>query len=190
VRRGETLSSIARRHGVSVDELRASNGINGSRIVPGQTLLIPVRGETVAAASATPANEIVAGLPPAADTSTVERTHTVRSGDTLWGIAREHGVSVPELAAANGITTQTRLALGTRLTIPGATPTYTRVASADLPTRMTYKVRRGDTLSQIARKFAVSIRELMTWNQLRAASDLRAGQRLVIYVDSPLVSGG
>ena len=48
---------------------------------------------------------------------------------------------------------------------------------------MTYKVRRGDTLSEIAERFNVTVRELMTWNRLRQSSSLRTGQRLVLYVD-------
>ena len=55
---------------------------------------------------------------------------------------------------------------------------------------MTYKVRRGDTLSEIADKFNVSVRELMTWNRLRESSSLRTGQRLVVYVDPSRQTGG
>ncbi len=55
---------------------------------------------------------------------------------------------------------------------------------------MTYKVKRGDTLSEIADRFDVSVRELMTWNRLRQSSSLRAGQRLVVYVDSSRQTGG
>jgi membrane-bound lytic murein transglycosylase D len=114
------------------------------------------------------------------------RVHKVRSGDTLWGVARKYGVTVPALASANGLTTSSALSVGARLEIPGAggaTP------GADT-TRMTYKVRRGDTLSQIAERFNVSVRQLMTWNQMRQSTSLRAGQRLVIYVDPQRVSGG
>jgi membrane-bound lytic murein transglycosylase D len=55
---------------------------------------------------------------------------------------------------------------------------------------MTYTVRQGDTLSEIAGQFNVSVRELMTWNKMRKPSSLRAGQRLVLYVDSNRLSGG
>ncbi len=55
---------------------------------------------------------------------------------------------------------------------------------------MTYKVKRGDTLSEIADRFDVSVRELMTWNRLRQSSSLRAGQRLVVYTDSSRQTGG
>lgn len=197
VRKGQTLSSIARHYGVSVAELKDANDLRGSTIIVGQGLFIPGRAS---AAVPVPVARPIAG-PPASQASvawtpepvapnTAPRVHTVRSGDTLWGIARQHAVSVPELAAANGIETQTRLALGTRLTIPGAASSYTRIAAAPETTRMTYKVRRGDTLSQIAERFNVTIRELMGWNQLRSASALRAGQSLVLYVDPSRFSGG
>jgi membrane-bound lytic murein transglycosylase D len=55
---------------------------------------------------------------------------------------------------------------------------------------MTYKVRRGDTLSQIAERFSVSVRQIMSWNQIRQSTSLRAGQRIVVYVDPRKVSGG
>ncbi len=55
---------------------------------------------------------------------------------------------------------------------------------------MTYQVRRGDTLSQIAARFNVSVQDLMSWNQIRQSRSLKAGQRLVLYVDPARVSGG
>jgi membrane-bound lytic murein transglycosylase D len=51
-------------------------------------------------------------------------------------------------------------------------------------------VRSGDTLSEIAQKFGVSVRQLMGWNNLHSASSLRSGQRIVIYVDPRRVNGG
>jgi membrane-bound lytic murein transglycosylase D len=194
VSRGETLSSIARDHGVSIAELKAANEMTGSTIIagqrlhiPGQATPVPIRTAGVRAApdapldsSPAPASSVVAG----------PQVHTVRAGDTLWGIARTHGVTVPELAAANGIGTQTRLALGTRITVPASADSYRRVASAPETTRMMYRVKRGDTLSQIAERFQVTIRQLMGWNDLRSPSSLRAGQRLILYVDPSRFSGG
>jgi membrane-bound lytic murein transglycosylase D len=117
------------------------------------------------------------------------RVHTIRSGDTLWGVARQHGVTVPALAAANGLTTNSPLTVGMRLQIPGGGAAAS-TAAANETTRMTYKVQRGDTLSQIAERFNVSVRQLMTWNQIRRSTSLRAGQQIVVYVDPQRVSGG
>jgi membrane-bound lytic murein transglycosylase D len=114
--------------------------------------------------------------------------HVVKSGETLWGVARRYGVTVPALAAANGMSAQSHLAAGARLEIPGSADSGR--GSSNESTRMTYQVRRGDTLSEIAEKFNVSVRQLMTWNRLRQSSSLRTGQRLVVYADPQRINGG
>jgi membrane-bound lytic murein transglycosylase D len=193
VRRGETLSAIDRKHGVSVAAIKQANNMKGSVIHPGTTLVIPRGGSTASAATVATARPEVAAqvaerAPAMAAATPQPRTHTVQSGDTLWGVARQHGVTVPALAAANDLTTNSRLTVGTRLQIPGGGTAST--AAANETTRMTYKVQRGDTLSQIAERFNVSVRQLMTWNQIRSSTSLRAGQQIVVYVDPQRVSGG
>ena len=193
VRRGDTLSSIARRYGVPTESLRAANDLRGSVIRPGQSLLIPASGATATlAALAPPREDIAAQLPErqkSAYSAPKPRVHVVRSGDTLWGVARKYGVTVPTLADANGLSSQAGLIPGARLDIPGSGHGSNARAGSSAD-RMTYKVRRGDTLSQIADRYNVTVRQLMSWNQLRQASSLRAGQRLVLYVDSGSRSGG
>ena len=198
VRRGETLSSIARQYSVPMLTIQQANEIHGSVIHPGQSLLIPaaVAGSTATlAALAAPRDDITAQLPehqkPAA--SKKPKVHVVKSGDTLWGVARKYGVTVPALASANGLSNKAGLVPGARLEIPGTgggTVTRTASNSAKESSRVTYKVKRGDTLSEIADRFDVSVRELMTWNRLRQSSSLRAGQRLVVYTDSSRQTGG
>jgi len=194
VRRGETLSAIARKHGVSVAAIKQANNMKGSVIHPGSSLVIPRGGSTASAATVATARPEVAAqvaerAPTAAAAAPQSRVHTIKSGDTLWGVARQHGVTVPALAAANGLTTNSRLTVGTRLQIP-ADGAAASTAAANETTRMTYKVQRGDTLSQIAERFNVSVRQLMTWNQIRSSTSLRAGQQIVVYVDPQRVSGG
>jgi len=194
VQKGETLSSIARHYDVSIGDLKAANEMTGSTIITGQRLHIPGRAAPApirtAEVRAAPIAPVDTSPAPGSAASAGPQVHTVRAGDTLWGIARTYGVTVPELAAANGIGTQTRLSLGTRLTVPASADSYRRVASAPETTRMTYRVKRGDTLSQIAERFQVTIRQLMGWNDLRSPSSLRAGQRLILYVDPSRFSGG
>lgn len=85
---GDTLWDIARRFGTTVEALRLANGLTGDLIFPGQRLIL-----------AEPAAE----PPPEPDPPTPAGTVTVRTGDTLWGIAIAHGTTVAALRAANGI---------------------------------------------------------------------------------------
>jgi membrane-bound lytic murein transglycosylase D len=186
VRRGDTLSTISRRYGVSVAALREANGLNSSTIHPGQSILIPASLVAGVGPSAESRGDIT-NLLPERQALTRARSHRVRSGDTLWGIARRYGVTVPELAAVNNLSTQAPLRAGMKLKIPSGSERPVATAQG---TRTTYKVRSGDTLSQIAERFNVTVRELMTWNRLRTSSSLRAGQRLVVYADASRLSGG
>jgi membrane-bound lytic murein transglycosylase D len=185
VQRGDTLSTISRRYGVPVAALREANGLGGSTIHPGQSLLIP--GGLAATATVAESRSDIANLLPERQAAARSSSHKVRSGDTLWGIARRYGVTVPQLAAVNGLSTQSTLRAGMRLRIPSGTHGSQAAAPAS---HTTYKVRSGDTLSGIAERFNVTVRQLMTWNRLRTSSTLRAGQRLVVYADASGLSGG
>ena len=196
VRRGESLTGIARQYGVPVETLRAANNLRGSVIHPGETLVVPRDGSGGGIPVAEARSDIVAQLPerqpaPAASApkapASAARTHKVKAGETLWGVARKYGVTVPALAAANDIGTKSQLVAGTRLEIPGNGGRATPAAESS---RMTYQVRRGDTLSEIADRFNVSVQQLRSWNQIRQSGSLKAGQRIVIYVDPRRVNGG
>jgi membrane-bound lytic murein transglycosylase D len=125
----------------------------------------------------------------AASTAAIERTprnrsdkHIVRRGDTLWSIARSHGVSIESIATNNGLARDDTLAVGQVLKIPGTT-TLAAADSEAVETRSTsYVVRRGDTLSRIAHKFRVRLTDLLGWNELNSRSIIKPGQRLVMYV--------
>lgn len=194
VQRGENLTSIARRYGVPVTTLKQANNLRGATIHPGDTLVIPgvpsASPDPVAAAAVAEARPDISAQLPERQPATAPgkpRVYTVKRGDTLWGVARKHGVTVPALASANGLSSKSQLTAGSRLEIPGAGGA---TAPAGESTRMTYKVRSGDTLSEIAEKFNVSVRQLMSWNNLRSSSSLRAGQRIVVYVDPRRINGG
>jgi membrane-bound lytic murein transglycosylase D len=203
VRSGESLTGIARQHGVSVDSLRARNGLRGSVIHPGDILMVPRDGATATAPVAESRPDIVAQLPErlppagratapagASSAAAAARSHKVKPGETLWGVARRYGVTVPALAAENGMTSKSQLVAGSRLKIPGAGGTGGPDAPAAESSRMTYKVRRGDTLTEIAQRFNVSVQQLKAWNQIRQSNSLKAGQKIVVYVDPRRVSGG
>lgn len=114
---GQTLTAISRQHGVSIARLVELNGIaDPSRIYAGQRL----RLEPAAAAPAAPAAQ-----PAPVAAAAVARTHVVTSGQHLTGIARQYGVAVADLVAANGIANPSRIFAGQTLTIPGAASSAT-----------------------------------------------------------------
>lgn len=105
---GETVDSIARRHGVPASAILQTNGIrDAAQIRPGQRLVIP-RHVTSGTQTASRASSPVAG----------GRVHIVKSGETLMSISRRTGVSLTALARANHLQTSSRLSVGDRLTIP------------------------------------------------------------------------
>lgn len=178
VRRGDTLGGIADKYGVSVAALRTANKIRGTIIHPGQDLLIAAAPRGMASQAAViqaAARDEGRGRRQAVD------KHIVRRGDTLWAIARTHGISIDHLANTNRLSRNDTLSVGQVLAIPGTT----RLASADagvVGTSTTYVVRRGDTLSRIANKFRVGLADLLGWNELTSRSIIKPGQRLVMYI--------
>ena len=188
VRRGETLASIARRVGVTARELAAVNGIrNPHRIRAGQWLHIPGAGKSDAAAPAAPHGLAATTQPPP------QRQHRVRRGETLASIARRYRVSLRSLAAVNGIRNPHRIRVGQLLRIPGigqsdaAAPAPHGMTTAASPPRR-HRVRRGETLAGIARRYRVSLRSLAAVNGIRNPHRVRAG--LALRIPAPSVSPG
>jgi LysM repeat protein len=170
VQPGETLSTIARLYGLTVEQLAVANGItNPDRIYAGQVLVIP-------------------GSSGGTGTGTTT-SYTVVPGDTLFGIARRFGTTVTTLASMNGLTNVNVLYIGQVLLIPsqGGQPVPTAIAptSAPQPTStpvetITYTVQRGDTLSQIALRYGTTYQTIMLLNNLTNPDLIFPGQVLVI----------
>jgi membrane-bound lytic murein transglycosylase D len=136
----------------------------------------------------------------------VRREHVVSSGETLWSISRTYGVDVRRLASWNSMAPGDVLSVGRDLVIwtrePAASGSVAVAAapiggaSAELlpatagPIReVTYVVRRGDSLSSIARRFRVTVPKLVEWNRVAADDLLQPGQRLVMFVNVAEQSG-
>ena len=138
---GESLSDIAVRYGTSVGAIAAANGLaDPSYIQSGQRLTIPA-----------------AGSGPTAAQPTAPATHTVASGETLWGIAVRYGTSVGAIAAANGLADPSYVRTGQRLTVPGASVSggaglggaVPAVTSGSMPASMAALVARRDGVRQL-----------------------------------------
>jgi membrane-bound lytic murein transglycosylase D len=171
VKKGETLSGIGRKYGVSVAALREANpsvrGKKGPRA--GQELVIPVGSAAGWTSSDAPAGS---------------RVHTVRSGETLSGIARKYRVTVAQLTEWNGLSRSGMIRTGQKLRLyPGSGAAPTRASSTASTTQAgsrTHLVKRGETLSGLARRYGVSVQALQKANGLSSARDLKAGQKIKI----------
>lgn len=121
---------------------------------------------------------------------------TVKSGDTIWGLAKQHGLSVSALEQANPSVKKINdsidlITVGQQLTLP----TAQHDASADLNADGSYTVKPGDTLSSIADRYNVTVSQLMAWNNLSTNDSLYIGQQLSVTglaistaVNAPVVS--
>ena len=158
VRAGDTLSSIAARHGTTYQQLAKINGIANPNLIH--------VGQVIRLAGSAPAT--------AAKTVSGTSTYTVRSGDTLSGIATKYHTTYQELARINGISNPNLIHVGQVLkTSGGAAP----AASA----AQYYTVARGDTLSGIAQKHGTSIAQLCRLNPaIKNPSLIYAGQKIRI----------
>jgi membrane-bound lytic murein transglycosylase D len=108
VRRGDNLSKLARRYGLSVRELMKLNGLSSTRLYVGMSLKVP--------ASSSSNSRYVSDKRSSAR-SLDRKVYTVKRGDTLWKIAKSHGVDVGDLLKWNNITRQNRLLPGDKLKI-------------------------------------------------------------------------
>jgi len=131
VRRGDTLSAIASRNGTTVNVLKSLNNLRRDTIYVGQKLRVPDTG-TVPSDVSRPA--------PARPPVSNEGSYTVRSGDTLSGIARRFGTTTRELMALNNIDDPRRLFVGRNLIIPGNTGGSSPEMATQAPPRETRPV--------------------------------------------------
>ncbi|MDP6979617.1 MAG: LysM peptidoglycan-binding domain-containing protein [Myxococcota bacterium] len=120
--------------------------------------------------------------------------YRVRRGDALSTIARRFKVSVSELVAINGLRSRHRIRVGQKLKLPdrgGVVRTrrsQQAAVTADIPASGRYTVRRGDTISRIAKRFNVSEAEILSANRLRNRNRIYVGQSLVLRGVEPIVA--
>lgn len=199
VPRAVDLRRVAEWTGTSVDEIQALNPELRRWTTP---LRYPNYEVKVPVGSAERFRARLATA--AADDLTTLNWHTVRRGETLATIARKHRVNKTELAAANNLTARSRVRAGQSLILPrapatllatrtertapavtasrpvsgaGVVPEAKRASVSSAPTY--YRVKRGDTLSRIARLFGTSVAKIKSWNRLRS-NTIAAGTRLVV----------
>jgi membrane-bound lytic murein transglycosylase D len=183
VARRETLAMIAKQYGVSAAVITKINELKGGKVTAGESLKIPeISGEltdkVLLAASRVDRPQSDLG-----GRRLRQIVYRVRAGETLSSIARQHGIPVSTLARLNNLGTADSLVKGQRLVIKASARRY-RDEGGEPGRRVLYTVRRGDTVYSISRQFQVTVPKLKSWNGLNQNHQIRAGQRLVMYVDS------
>ncbi|MDQ8186235.1 LysM peptidoglycan-binding domain-containing protein [Pelagicoccus sp. SDUM812002] len=155
VRRGETLTEIAQAYKVSVQEIKDANNLsNANTLSIGQKLNIPA-----------PAPQFT--------------EYKIRTGDNLSDIAKEHGVTLRSITALNAIGNANRISVGQVIKIPLPSEGNTAPVASTI---IEYKVRSGDSLSDIAKKYGVSLDTLTSLNSIRRANRIKIGQVIKIPV--------
>ncbi len=211
IRSGETLSTIARRYGVSVSEIKRFNKIRGSLIRAGHSLVIPVpqnkkylarvKRHTRSSRSYRSArrSKPVTNVP-----GRIKEVHIVRRGETLWDISRRYGVTVSQIRRWNGLGRSRLIHPGDTLNIWIPAETVTLAAKTNSPASPTapapsgkkntgssspsragkvvyHTVQPGDNLWDIAQRYGVSIRDIKRWNN-RRSNLIKPGDQLKIIL--------
>lgn len=160
VRSGDNLGYIAKKFRTSVKSIKRLNRIKGTTIFPGQRLRISGYSKSYASSSKSKKRTYA---------SSSGGKHKVRSGESLSVIAERYGTSVRLIKSANNLR-GTKIKAGQTLRIP----------KSKSSSRVSYKIRSGDTLSEIAENYRVSVSDLKKWNNM-SSSRLTAGKEIVIY---------
>jgi len=164
VKRGESLSTIAKKYRTSVNSIARANNIRRKHfIVAGKKLKIPRKGTVVYRSKKY--DKPLPGRP---------SVHTVKSGDSLWIIAKQYGTTTKKIQGLNNLKT-TKLSIGQALKIPGF--------KDELPageTLKTYAVKRGDSPFQIAQRHKMSLERFLRINRLTPRCKIYPGQTLYV----------
>ncbi len=165
VRKGESLSTIARRYHTSVKNIMWANNLKrSSYIVAGKKLKIPQRGMVVTHSQAV-----------APSHGAWDQKHVVKSGDSLWIIAKRYGTTTQQIQKMNRLST-TRLRIKQVLKVPSKESANAKPAKGS----GNYYVQRGDSPYIIARKYNMSLNQFLKINSLTPRSTIYPGQSVRI----------
>lgn len=123
--------------------------------------------------------------------------HTVERGESLRSIARTYGLSTDQLADYNNISSSEHIKRGTRLRVPMTVMAPGAIASNDASkdpapapvvkkaSKVSHRVKRGETLNSIAAHYGVRVSDLRNWNNISYRKKIKRGQLLAVYIERP-----
>ncbi len=190
IRNGETLSHISKKYRSTGALIKEVNNIRGHRIRAGKYLMVPTATRSLKTYSLS-ANSRLASIQNT-NRNGDKRVHIVRSGQSLWSISRNYGVTTRALAKWNGIAPIDTLSVGQKLVVWTRKGTAQKVSfnqtrPSNALNALRYTVRKGDSLYLIANRFNISVADIKRWN--RVGKYLQPGQKLKLYVDITSQSG-
>lgn len=163
VQRGDTLSEIASKYGTTVQEIASINNIqNPNLIYPGESLRILT-------------NSTISGNE---ERGTGDIIYTVVRGNTLSQIAKTYNVSVEHIVELNDIQNPNLIYPGEKLRITESN--VTDLNPIDNTSNNYYIVKSGDTLSSIARRFGISVSQIIQINNIQNPNLIYTGQRIIV----------
>ena len=190
---GDGLYAIARKTGTSIDDLLSLNGLSlNSTIYPGQVLKLSGNSESAPAAESTEStaeeSQEEVATPEETTPSTNAKMYYVHSGDSLYRIAHNHGISLSTLLEWNNLSVDSIIHPGQGLIVSdGSSPsseqaeesTSSSEETASESTATTYTVQAGDGLWRIAKNHGLTLDELKSLNQL-TSNIIQPGQVLIV----------
>ncbi len=178
VKSGDYLGKIASRHRCTVNQIKRWNNLKSNNLSIGQRLVIYRGGKSSSSSSADTSGSSAGSAKPQQTSTGGASTYTVKSGDTLSGIATRHGISVDQLKKLNGLTSN-NIKPGQKLKVKAgsASSAPTSTGSGDYTT---YTVKSGDSFYSIAKNYpGVSAQNIMDFNGL-SSSKLKPGMKIKI----------
>lgn len=165
IKRGDTISTVAKRYNKTSDELRVANGLKKGAILKlGKSLKIPYIQTKTVVVDDTPTKTVV-------KKSNKFIEYTIKKGDTIFTIARKHHTTIKEVREANNLKKGEILKLDRVLKVP--VNTYFSGLKG-------YLIQSGDTLFTIARAHHTTIAEVREANNLEKGQTLAIGQLLKV----------
>ncbi len=181
VANGDSLGKISHRFHTTVKAVQVVNHIKGNRIYAGQTLLIPEHGKDLQHYDFH--SEINYAKNKQINMGPKRIHYQVRVGDNLWTIAKKYHIKISQIEFWNKLTRQSPLNVGQKLTLwlPRRSHVPDNIAGNDNSPYRDYNVKKGDSLSVIAKRFNVSSNSIKELNRLDSVQ-LKVNQRLKIPV--------
>ena len=185
---GDSLYAIARKTGISIEDLLSLNGLSlNSTIYPGQVLTLSANTESAtaeeSAESTAEESQEEAATSEETTPSTNAKMYYVHSGDSLYRIAHNHGISLTTLLEWNHLSVDSIIHPGQGLIVSEGSSSSTEeaeeTASSSESTETTYTVQPGDGLWRIAKNHGLTLDELKSLNQL-TSNIIQPGQVLIV----------